>query len=128
MRRFFTYPFSILYGAYFYLIFQLMFVTRFGGINMHFTVLDIFIWLVGVASIAGLMYFMGKLGGRKHLMWIPFVIAVPLGFIGALGGGLLGIFGLLVFGLLPFALILPAGYWLIGRYASPNDESTISAR
>ena len=111
-----SYQWSILYGLYMYLIFQIMFLSRFGSINTTFTSLDIFIIAVGIISVIIAMYFANKLGSGRAWLLVPFLIALPFSYIGILSGGLFGIVGILIGGLLPFAVLLPLGYWLVKKF------------
>jgi len=115
MKNYFSYPWAILYGLYFYLIFHVLFLFRFGRFNTDMSVVDLFIVLVGIMSVLLLMYFAKKVGEKKKLLFIPFVIAIPFSYIGALGGGLLGPVGVLVFGMIPFLITLPIGYALLKK-------------
>ena len=115
--KYFTYPWALLYGFYFFLLFQIMSVVLFGGLNTNLNILDVFLYVVGVLSVLLFMYFAKKLGDRWKSLWIPFVIALPYAYIGALGGGLIGAAGILIYGLLPFIVVLSLGYWLIKRFA-----------
>jgi len=122
MKNYFSYPWSILYGLYMYVIFHILFLVRFGRINVEVNSSDIFIVLVGIFSVVLLMYFGNKVGDKKKLLLIPFVIAIPFSYMGALGGGLLGPIGMLVFGILPFLITLPIGYVFLKK--GKNKENT----
>lgn len=123
MNKYLAYPWSLLFGLYMYLLFQLMFILRFGRINTDVNSLDLYILVVGIASVLMLMYFARKLTARRVFLCIPFLIALPFSYIGALGGGLLGGVGVLIFGLVPFAIALPVGYWLINRSNKPSTPA-----
>lgn len=104
-------------GLLYYVLFQLIYLVRFGSLNMTFNPLDLNLIVLGVVSVAALIYFANKLGGWKMLL-IPYLIALPLSAFGALAGGLMGALGMLFFGLVPFAITLPIGYWLIKKFSS----------
>ena len=108
-----AYLWATVYGAYLYLLFQIMFFARFGRINTQVSVLDLFIWVVGIVSVLILMFFMRKLPTRKALMFVPFVIALPFGYVGTMGGGLIGPLGMLILGTIPFAVILAIGFGVV---------------
>lgn len=112
-----SYPFSILYGLYFYLLFHIVFVIRFGRINPAVSHLDLGIIVVGVLSSLALLFYVRKLPeGKRLLMLIPFAIAVPLAYLTTLMGGLLGLPGIMIFGVVPFVIALPIGHWMITRF------------
>ena len=121
MEKYFSYPWAFPFGLYFYVLFQIMYAMRFGNINTNYSILDLFIWAVGIGSVLMLMYFMRKLEHKRTLMLIPFAIALPLSYVAALGGGLLGTLGVLFFGLVPFAAILALGYWLINKFTTTTE-------
>lgn len=116
-----SYTWSLVYGLYFYLLFQVMFYLRLGRLNLTFESLDIMLWVVGVASVALTVYFAKKLERGRAFLWIPFLLALPFSYVGALGGGLLGAVGIIVFGLVPFVIALPIGYLLIRRLTAPKS-------
>jgi hypothetical protein len=115
MRSRLFYLWALPCGLYYYALFQVMHAVRFGGLNTGLRTLDLLIVAIGVLSVVLLMYLWRKLVRRQALLLIAFLIALPLSYIGALGGGLLGAGGLLVFGLVPFGLALPVGYGIIKR-------------
>jgi len=117
MSNYTSYPWAVLYGFYFYIIFQIVFLLRFGSINMNVSVLDAFLVLNGILSVLMLMWFANKLPRKKGFLFIPFGIALPFSMIGALGGGLLGWIGILIGGLVPFVIAIPIGYFLIKKLA-----------
>ena len=124
MNTFLSYAWAPIYGLYLYVLFQILFLMRFGELNMSFSLLDLAIIFVGILSVVLLLYFMRKLTHKRLLMIIPFLIAIPFGYIGALGGGLLGAAGVLVFGLVPFAVLTPLGYAVIRWLTRPKSPST----
>ena len=103
------------YGIYMYLLFHLTYWARFGRINTSFSYMDLFIVLVGVLSVWIFIFFSKRLKKRRMWLWAPFILAVPFGYLGSLGGGLIGPLGILIFGLIPFGLLIPIGYWLIKK-------------
>lgn len=111
-----SYPWALAYGVYFYVLFQLVFFVRFGSLNTAPNIFDISLYIVGVLSVAMFLHFSGKLSHNSGYLWIPFVLAVCASVITTLGGGLLGFLGAVIFGLIPFALFLPLGYWIIARF------------
>jgi len=133
-----AYPWALAYGVYMYVLFQAMFYLQFRVFNLSVDLIDIGIYVVGVGSVALLFFFIHKLPRKRWLMMIPFIVALPFGYIGTLGGGLLGILGMVAFGLIPFAVVLSIGYfiikWTLSRGQSapkmgtrnvPNSESAI---
>jgi len=118
MKNYSSYPWAVLYGLYFYLIFHVLFLFRFGRVNTSVNINDMFIVLVGILSVLLLMYFGNKIEKKRKILFIPFVIAVPFSYIGALGGGLLGPVGILLFGIIPFLITLPIGYVFLRRRES----------
>lgn len=115
MKSYSSYVWALPLGLYFYLLFQVVFLLRFGEFNLEFSYIDLGIWLVGVLSVLIATYFCNKLTSGKWYLLIPFLLALPLAFFGSLGGGLFGLLMLVVFGTLPFAVLLPPSYWLIKR-------------
>ena len=113
MTNYLSYPWALAWGLYYYVLFQLIFLARFGALNLSFNALDISLIVLGVLSVVLLVYFANKLSARKGLLFIPFVIALPFSVIGALAGGLFGFIGIIAFGIVPFVIALPLGYWLI---------------
>ena len=116
-------PWAFLYGFYFYLLFQAMFVYRFGHLNISFGVLDAFIVLVGILSVLLLFYFLKKLPRGRRWLLAVFFVTVPFAYIGALGGGLLGALGLVVFGMVPFLVTPPLAYWVVARVMRGNAST-----
>jgi len=117
MNTFLSYRWALAYGLYFYILFQLVFIVRFGMVNLNVSVADVALYVVGVVSVILCQYFSRKLRSRKWLMAVPFVVALPFSFSGALSGGLFGWLGIVIFGIVPFAVALPLGYWLIKRFS-----------
>jgi len=113
MTNYLSYPWALAWGLYYYVLFQIIFLARFGSLNLSFNALDISLIVLGVLSVVLLVYFANKLSARKGLLFIPFVIALPFSVIGALAGGLFGFIGIIAFGIVPFVIALPLGYWLI---------------
>lgn len=120
MGKYVTYPLALVWGLYYYLIFQLIYLVRFGAFNASFSTIDIFLYVNGVLSVTLYVYFGQKSGGKWGLLCIPFVIALPVSLVGSLGGGLLGPVGTVIFGLVPFVIALPVGSWLINKFAGSN--------
>lgn len=116
MAFFLAYPWAFAYGLYFYALFQFVFFARFGAFNTNFSVGDFALYAVGVLSVLLCQYFSRKLRARRWLMTVPFVVAMPFAYVWALGGGLFGWFGVVIFGFIPFLIALPLGYWLIRRF------------
>ena len=123
MKSYSQYAWSVLFGLYFYILFQVVFLVRFGQFNIGFSYLDLGLWLVGVFSIMIATYFCQKLAKGKWYLLIPFVIALPFSFFGALGGGLLGLLPLVIFGIIPFAILIPPSYWLIKWLTAKTEAS-----
>lgn len=124
MKNYSSYPWAVLYGFYLYLIFQTVFLFRFGRINTDVNILDLFIVLVGVLSVALFMYFGNKVGDKRKWLFIPFVIAVPFSYIGMLGGGLLGPVGILLYGMIPFLITLPIGYVFLKKKSDKGMDTS----
>ncbi|MDE2078981.1 MAG: hypothetical protein KGI73_01195 [Patescibacteria group bacterium] len=124
MRVLLSYPWALAYGLYFYFLFQVVYLARFGSLNMTMSWGDLALYVVGVGSVLLCQYFSRKLiGWRQWLMAVSFLLALPFAFSGALGGGLLGWFGVVILGLIPFCVALPLSYWLIKRSAIvPNPK------
>lgn len=123
MNRYLAYPWSLLFGFYYYVLFQFIYLLRFGSFNTRVSYLDAFLVAVGIISVLIFMFFAKKLIRKRGLLLIPFVLAVPFSAFGALGGGLLGFLGILIFGLVPFFAIPPLGYWIIKRFVEPRAPS-----
>ncbi len=119
MRRLLSYPWAFLYGFYFYLLFQIVYIVRFGHVNTVFSFSDTALYAVGLASVLLCQYLARELPRARGFMIIPFLVGLPFGFVGALGGGLLGWLGVFIFGFVPFAVALPTGYWVVKRVAAP---------
>lgn len=111
-----SYPWALAYGAYFYVLFQLVYLVRFGSFNMDVNVFDMSLYGVGVVSVLILLYFAHKLTRGRGYLLFPFVLAAGASVVTTLGGGLLGFVGAVLFGLIPFAVILPLGYWVITKF------------
>lgn len=117
MNTFLTYPWALVFGLYYYVIFQLIYLARFGSLNLNWSMVDVSLPIVGIVSTVLFVYFAKRIPRRRGLFFIPFLTALSLSVFGALGGGLLGPVGVLIFGLVPFALFLPLGYWLVKKFA-----------
>ena len=116
MKKLTPYLKTLFYGLYFYLLFHIAYFLRFGRINNFVSYLDIFIVAVGGLSVYLLQHFSDKLKKGKRLLFAPFLLAIPFAYAGTLGGGLFGPLGILVFGAIPFVLLLPVGYVIIRRF------------
>ena len=117
MKYLLSYPLALIWGLYFYLLFQLVFWVRFGHVNGSFDEGTFALYLVGVGSILLCQYLSRRRPGHELGMTVAFVVGVPFAFIGALFGGLFGAFGVVLLGLVPFAIALPLGHWVIGMRA-----------
>jgi len=121
MSKLYSYPWAILYGLYFYVLFQIVFFVQFGQFNRNLGLIDLFVVLDGILSVLLLQYLARKLPTRRGFLIIPFLIALPFAYIGALGGGLLGAVGVVVMGMLPFIVFLGIGYWVVKRVVSRSE-------
>ena len=119
-----NYLWSPVFALYYYLTFQLVHLKRFGEFNWRFDVYFLGLLVIGFLSILLMQYYGRRLGAKSWLILVPFIIALPLSVMASLGGGLLGVFGLLAFGLLPFVIIVPLGYKLIRRLILPKETPT----
>ncbi len=126
MKNYLAYPLALVYGLYFYALFQLSFLVRFGSLNTSFNILDFGSVLVGIISVVILLYFMRKLTRGRGFMLIPFLLMVPFSYLGALGGGLLGVLGIVAFGTIPFAVGLSVGYFAIKRFSHVKKTPVVS--
>lgn len=126
MKNYPAYPLALVYGLYFYALFQLSFLVRFGSLNTSFNILDFGSVLVGIISVVLLLYFMRKLTRGQGFMLIPFLLMVPFSYLGALGGGLLGMLGIVAFGTIPFAVGLSVGYFAIKRFSQVKKTPVVS--
>lgn len=102
-----------LLGLYFYILFQIIFLLRFGRINTQVHILDLGLVIIGISSVLLYTFFANKLTQHKHLLIIPFLLALSFSYLGTLGGGLIHPLALLVFGLIPFGIAISAGYFII---------------
>jgi hypothetical protein len=126
MGRFLSYRSAVLFGFYYYLVFQFIYLLRFGSLNFSVGLLDIVLPVIGTFSVLFLVFFAKKLPARQELLLVPFFLALPFSIIGSLLGGLLGPIGTIFLGLLPFAITLALGYWLIKRLlAAPTVDPGI---
>jgi hypothetical protein len=107
----------VLGGIYYYALFQLIYLARFGSLNTTVSSLDAWLIIVGMCSVAVLLYYANK-GALFWKLLIAFLIAIPLSLVLALIGGLFGAVGVFAAGLLPFVILLSVGYWL----AKPRSE------
>lgn len=123
MNRYLSYPWAFVCGFYYYIIFQLVYFARFGALNTTWSFADVFLPVVGVVSLLMFIFFAKRIGRRRELFFIPFLIALPFSVLGALGGGLLGFLGVLIFGILPFFIILPLGFWLVKKFARAEERA-----
>ncbi len=126
MKNYLAYPLALVYGLYFYALFQLSFLVRFGSLNTSFNILDFGIVLVGIISVVILLYFMRKLTRGRGFMLIPFLLMVPFSYLGALGGGLLGMLGIVAFGTIPFPVGLSVGYFAIKHFSHVKKTPLVS--
>ena len=109
---------TLLLGLYFYPLQQPIFLLRFGRLNDSSGLLDIGgPTIVGICSVAMLKYFLGKARTRiqKKIILACFFAAVPFALIGSMAGGLLGFIGIIIYGLMPFALFLGAGHLISAK-------------
>lgn len=123
-----SYRWSFVYGLYFYVVFQIVYWKRFGSLNWSIEWTDLGLLIVGIVSFFMFQYYALKLASKWWLMIAPFLLALPLAVIAALGGGLLGMAGVIFFGLVPFVIFLPLGYWLVKKFIMPpltNDTGGV---
>jgi len=104
-----NYVYAFVLGFYPYVLLQAQALVRFGKINTSLNYLDIFPIVVGIVSVLILFFLMNKVSKSRAIL-ISFLIAAPFSFMGMLMGGLLGAFGILIYGLIPFFIALPIGY------------------
>ena len=108
-----SYPWAFVYGLYFYVLFQVMYLVRFGSFNLSVSTTDLGLVIVGIGSVLMLMYTTRKLAHGKRLLLISFFLALPIAYVGALSGGLIGLPGVIIYGLTPFVIFLLIGYFCI---------------
>ena len=119
-----NYLWSPVLALYYYLTFEIVYLKRFGEFNWQFDIYFLGLLIIGFLSVLLVQYYARRLGARSWLILLPFIVALPLSVIASLGGGLLGLFGLIAFGLLPFVIIVPLGYKLIRRLILPQETPT----
>ena len=124
MTRLLSYPWALAFGLYYYFLFQLIYLVRFGSVNTTLSIADGALSIVGLGSVLFAQYLTRRLADRRALMAIPFALALPFSLFGALGGGLLGPLAVAIYGLAPFAIALPLGFWIIER-ATATDASPV---
>ncbi len=113
MKAFLAYPWALLYGLYFYVLFQIVFLIRFGHVNGGVGMGEIALYAVGLGSVLFCQWLTKKHPGHELAMTVAFVLATPFAFFGALLGGLFGALGVFLLGIIPFLVILSLGYVLI---------------
>ena len=103
-------------GLYLYALHQIVFLVRFGGLNTRFSVLDLFLIVVGILSILLYIYFArGSSAKRKIALRAAFMLSIPFSFAGTLAGGLLGGLGIFIYGLIPCVVCLSITHLLFKR-------------
>jgi len=107
---------TVVYGLYFYVLHQLVYLIRFGSLNTNFNLLDLLLIVVGILSVLLYVYFAKESDTkRKVALRVAFVLAIPFASIGSLMGGLLGALGILIYGLIPFVVFLLVAHLLFRR-------------
>lgn len=111
-KHYFHYLLAFVYGIYFFLLQEVIFFIRFGRFNTNLSWEDASLYVIGVASMLLVFYFLHKLKTQssKRLLILSFCIAVALSLITSLFGGLLGVYGSIAYGIAPFIIILTTGY------------------
>lgn len=111
----FLWAFAI--GLLFPVLQVVIFFLRFQNINPDASFSDyLFFFITGSIIGFALIYFLRRSETRRtsNATIIGFVIGVPLALIGMLLGGLMGTFGIILFGISP-AIFLTAIAYFIGR-------------
>src|SRR5688500_8355185 len=107
-------------GLLFPVLQVVIFFMRFGRFDSEAPLTDYLLFFLGGALIgAGLIYFLrrSETRGTVRAVIIAFIISVPLALFGMVVGGLMGVVGVLLFGVSPSVFITGAGYF-IGRALS----------
>lgn len=102
-------------GALFVVLQILIYLLRFNGLNPDAPASDYFFFFLGGALIGlSLVYFLGRSETKTvyQATLIGFVIGIPFTMFGMLIGGLLGPFGVILFGISPGIFTTALGYFL----------------
>jgi preprotein translocase subunit YajC len=107
-------------GIYFYVLFQVAFLYRFGEWNDKGSAEShTFVVLVGVLSVAWYLFLRSALK-NKHatkrqfsILLLSYSIAIPFAYFGTLFGGLLGMVGIAIGGLVPFIFLTSCTYFML---------------
>lgn len=112
-EKYLAYPWALLYGIDYYLLFQIVNFVRFDRFNWSFSILEFMLYVVGVASVLLTLFLYKKLEGKLGALIGLYLLATPFSYIGALMGGLIGAPGILIFGMVPYVVVLGVGFFIL---------------
>lgn len=111
------YLIALLASPTLYLLHQLLFLSRFGRLNPQLTLTDLGLFIVSAIAVWFFVRTLTQLSSTRSrtALSTAFVISLLLSVITSLAGGLLGIIGVIIFGLLPFGIILVPTTWILRK-------------
>lgn len=111
----YLYWYAPLYAFIVYLAYHVLFIVRFGRIHVDQNAGDVFLFVSATLVFLLFFYFQNKLDcyHQQSILWAVFFLILPFSMMGAIVGGLLGPIGVVIYGLIPALLALPAAYWTI---------------
>ncbi len=103
---------SVVYGVLFYVVVNLVFYFNFG--NIDFRWIDLIFIIVPFINFffAGFLSQKSDTKFKKYFVWVFFVLSVPVSYYGLIMGGLLGILGIILYGIVPVFLLTAIGFWI----------------
>jgi len=112
-------PWIIFLTLLFPILELLIFFVRFGAPEGDLYQQSLTFLPIGLLGSLVLFYFYDKAETRihKNMIIAGFVLAVPFALLGALGGGLLGTWAVILYGLIPLVVGVLLGNWLGGLMA-----------
>ena len=116
----FPYWWAALVGLLFPVLQGTIYYLRFGLLNPYAGFLDYFLFFLA-GALGGLvliaLFQRSRTRAAKWIVLVAFLLATPLATLGALGGGLLGLFGVVLLPPVIWAAITGIGY-LVGSLVS----------
>jgi len=116
---------ALVLAVLFYLVQHVIFFTRFGSINTQFNILDAVMVLAGFLVFRIAFCFLNRLETKSQRMWlwVAIVIMLPVAFMGALMGGLLGWIGIILYATIPFTIVVSLTYFLVKQFLGNRNPS-----
>jgi hypothetical protein len=115
-----SYLWALVVGLAFPVLQVLLFLFRFGNLDMSTNVMDYIVFFIGGLFIGlALVYFLGRSKSKsaRRGTWIGFFIGLPFAAFGMMLGGLVGPLGSILFSISPGIFLTAIGYFIGHMFA-----------